>query len=68
MPKLSSKTKLDGMCFLTPKELALRWSFHPESIRRKIRRGEIDSVVIGRRRLIPAEEVLRIEKGGRFDE
>ena len=50
--------------FLTPTELARRWHFHPESIRRKIRLRQIASVVIGRRRLIRFSEVLRMETAG----
>jgi hypothetical protein len=50
--------------FLTPKDIAVRWSWHTESIRRKIRRREITSVIIGRRLLIPIAEVERIEASG----
>ena len=50
--------------FLRPTQLAQRWSFNPESVRRKIRRGEIASVVIGRQRLIPLDEIERIEREG----
>jgi hypothetical protein len=50
--------------YLTPRQLGERWHFHPESIRRKIRNGEIGSIVIARRRLIQFEEILRIEAEG----
>jgi hypothetical protein len=50
--------------FLTPNQLAKRWHWHPESIRRKIRRREIASKIIGRRRLIALEEAMRIESEG----
>jgi hypothetical protein len=41
--------------------------FHPETIRRKIRNGEIGSIIIGGRRLVPEEEVLRVEAEGSVD-
>jgi hypothetical protein len=50
--------------YITPAELANRWRKHPETIRRQLRAREIASVVIGRRRLIPLGEVLRIEADG----
>ena len=50
--------------FFTPKQAATRWYWHPESVRRKIRRGEIATVIIGRRRLIPRSEIERIEREG----
>ena len=53
--------------FMSSAQLGARWTFHPESVRRKIRRGEIGSVVIGRRRLIPMEEVQRIEREGKVE-
>jgi hypothetical protein len=48
----------------TPAEAAARWSFHVESVRRKLRTREILSIVIGRRRLIPGSEILRVEAEG----
>jgi excisionase family DNA binding protein len=50
--------------FFTPKRTAARWHWHTESVRRKIRRGEIGSVAIGRRRLIPFSEIERVEREG----
>jgi hypothetical protein len=52
--------------FLSPAQLAQRWPLHPESIRRKLRRREIASVLIGRKRLIPLSEIERIEAEGRI--
>jgi hypothetical protein len=52
--------------FLSPAQVAQRWWFHVESIRRKIRRREIASVLIGRRRLVPLSELKRIEAEGRI--
>ncbi len=50
-----------------PRDVAKRWMFHPETIRRKIRNGEIGSIIIGGRRLVPEEEVLRVEAEGSVD-
>ena len=55
-----------GQPFFTPASLADRWSWHVESVRRAVRQGRMDSVIIGRRRLIPASEVERIEADGRI--
>jgi excisionase family DNA binding protein len=52
--------------FLSPAQLAQRWGFHPESVRRKLRRRELASLVIGRKRLIPLSEVRRFEAQGRI--
>jgi hypothetical protein len=56
--------KSENQVLWTPHQLAVRWSWHAESIRRKIRRGEIASIIISRRRLIPFAEILRIEADG----
>jgi hypothetical protein len=58
------KTVIEEPLFFTPVQIASRWHWHAESVRRKIRRGEIASVVISRRRLVPFEEILRIEAEG----
>jgi hypothetical protein len=55
----------DSTAYMVPTQLAARWAWHPESIRRKLRRGEIESVIIGRRRLIPIAAVERVETEGR---
>jgi hypothetical protein len=52
--------------FLTPTQLARRWSFHTESIRRRLRKRQIASILIGRKRLIALSEVLRLEAEGRI--
>jgi hypothetical protein len=49
---------------LTPSQLAKRWSLHPESTRRILRERRIASIIIGRRRYIPASEVARLENEG----
>jgi len=51
--------------YLSPAQITKRWPFHVESIRRMIRRGEIASVVLGRRRLVALSELQRIEAEGR---
>jgi hypothetical protein len=63
---VNKSSTADDERFLSPAQLTERWPFHVESIRRKIRRGEISSVIIGRRRLIPLSEIHRIEEEGRI--
>lgn len=48
----------------TPTQLADRWHWHPESVRRALRERRLASIVIGRRRLIPASEIERVEREG----
>jgi len=48
----------------TPAQLASRWHWHPESVRRALRERRLASFIIGRRRLIPASEIERIEREG----
>lgn len=55
----------DGTAFFTPAQLARRWAWHSESVRRKLRHKEIESVIVGRRRLIPVAAVERVEAEGR---
>jgi hypothetical protein len=43
-----------------------RWGIHPRSVKRAAERGEIRTVRIGRRVLIPITEILRIEESGRL--
>ncbi len=45
-------------------ELARRWHQNPETVRRKIRRGELQATRIGRRLLISLGEVERTEDAG----
>jgi hypothetical protein len=52
--------------FLTPGEVAERWRWHPESIRRWTRLGKLPVVKISRRTLIPLSAVLAIEADGRI--
>lgn len=44
--------------------LAERWDMSPFSVRRLIRTGELRSVNIGGRRLIPISEIQRAEQFG----
>jgi hypothetical protein len=53
--------------YMVPKELAARWHWHEESIRRLLRERRIASIVIGRRRLIPVSEIIRVERNGLID-
>jgi len=48
----------------TPTQVAARWSMHVESIRRMLRQRRLASIIIARRRLIPASEVERSETQG----
>ncbi|SPE57194.1 hypothetical protein SBV1_2680005 [Verrucomicrobia bacterium] len=50
--------------FVTAAYVANRWGMHVNSIWRMIREKRIASVVIGRRKLIPSEEIARIESNG----
>jgi hypothetical protein len=54
----------DGQRFYTPAHLACRYHRHVESIRRMLRQGKLKSLVLGRRRLVPLGEVVRIESEG----
>ena len=72
MPKLKSKYRTaanpaapytnDHRPHLTTEIAANRWHCHKETVRRALRERRIASIVIGRRRLIPAEEVERVER------
>jgi Helix-turn-helix domain len=53
--------------FLTPTELAHRWRWHPESIRRWTRLGKLPLVKISRRTLIPLSAIEAIERDGSID-
>ena len=49
----------------TPEYIAGRWSWNVESVRRAIRQRRLESIIIGRRRLVPMAEIERIENEGR---
>ena len=53
--------------FLDTQQLASRWSCNVETIRRKLRRRELASVLIGRRRLVGMTDVLGAEAAGRVE-
>lgn len=50
--------------FFTPTTLSLVLHMHPESVRRMLRRRQLPSVIIGRRRLIPRDAVLAFVASG----
>jgi hypothetical protein len=45
-------------------QLAGRWGFHTESVRRLLRQHAMESLIVCRRRLIPLAEIERVEKEG----
>ncbi len=53
--------------FLTPTEVAERWHYHRESVRRLVRQGELVSVRLGGRVRVPLKEVERYEQEGTVD-
>jgi hypothetical protein len=59
------KRRTDGSAFFTPAQLANRWAWHDESVRRFVRRGSVEAVILGGRVLIPIAEIERIENEGR---
>lgn len=59
-----SPRKTDGSKFLTPQQVAERWGWHVESVRRAIRQRRIASVILSRRRLVPLLEIERTEAEG----
>jgi excisionase family DNA binding protein len=52
--------------FLTPAQVAARWHWHQESVRRWLRQRKIESVQVGRRRLIPVKCLQVVEREGRI--
>jgi DNA-binding LytR/AlgR family response regulator len=58
--------RTDGTKFFTPRQVADRWAWHVESVRRALRERRIESTIIARRRLVPIAEIERIEAEGRI--
>jgi hypothetical protein len=58
--------KTHGSKFFTPRQVADRWGWHVESVRRALRQRRIESAIIYRRRLVPIAEIERIEAEGRI--
>lgn len=54
----------DRRALMTPAAIANRWSWHEESVRRALRERRLASIIIGRRRLVPVEEIERVEREG----
>ena len=54
----------DGTAYFTPQQVASRWGWHVESVRRLVRKGQIAAVILGRRVLVPIAEIQRIEREG----
>jgi hypothetical protein len=47
---------------LTVYDLAERWQFHPESVRRMIRQGRVPSFIVGRQHRVELAAVVAFEK------
>ena len=58
--------ELNPYQFLTPNQVASRWKWHPETIRRWTREGKLPLVKISRRSLIPLSAILAIEADGKI--
>jgi hypothetical protein len=56
--------RTDQNKFFSPAQVAKQWGYHTGSVRRLIRRGQIESVIISRRRLIPIAEIEKVEAQG----
>ena len=54
----------DGSLGYTPHQVAARWGWHVESVRRAIRERRMESIVISRRRIVPNAEIERVESEG----
>lgn len=54
----------DGLKYLTPHQVAERWGWHTESVRRMLRERRMASVIVSRRRLVPLAEIQRVEEEG----
>ena len=54
--------------FLDTQQLSRRWALSSvETVRRKLRRRELASVLVGRRRLVALADVLAAEAAGRVE-
>ena len=61
---VTGATTADNRPPFTPKQFAKTISWHEESVRRKLRNREWASIIVSRRRLIPASELDRIMQDG----
>ncbi len=62
---MKQQLEISGRGLLGVHEVAQRWGVSDFSVRRLIAKGDIASVSVGARRVIPVEEILRIEQSGR---
>jgi excisionase family DNA binding protein len=53
-----------GKAVYTPQELAVRWGYHVNTIYSMIEDGRLYALPGGRRKKIPAREVMRLEGVG----
>ncbi|MGA3317137.1 MAG: helix-turn-helix domain-containing protein [Candidatus Korobacteraceae bacterium] len=59
-----SNNSTDKKILFGAKSLAERWEVSKDTVRRKIKSGEIRSVRIGSRVLVPLSEIERVEQVG----
>jgi len=52
---------MDTSSYLSPRQLATRWAFHAESVRRLVRAGRVPSIKLGSRVRIPLVAIEQIE-------
>jgi excisionase family DNA binding protein len=60
--KPASEEMQSAQIYFTPAEVAERWQFHPESVRRIVRRGGLSVIRIGRQIRVPARVVENYER------
>lgn len=53
--KMTTNIQIDGTSYLTILDAAKKYGYHPESIRRLYRQGEIEGVIIGKRQLLVSQ-------------
>jgi len=63
MPKLTSAEVKPKPLFYSIRQVAQRWSVSPYIVRQTIQKGRIRASCLGRRFMIPAREIERMERG-----
>jgi excisionase family DNA binding protein len=62
MPRMNPNTVVTT---LSPRQLAARWCFHEESIRRMVREGRLPAIRLGKRLRVALDDILNIEAAHR---